>query len=115
MSDTLEASPLPHFAFRCKQCGHLHTSDDAGEATHPHACRVCGGGVSFHPRTGIKTLDPTNWEKAVDMSDERLLELGLEKHQVHAHKPAPAGKTGNANIQREASEGTAVADKGKSH
>lgn len=33
-------------AFRCKNCGFLHTSDEAGEADHPHSCRVCGKGVT---------------------------------------------------------------------
>lgn len=33
-------------AFRCKNCGFLHTVGDAGENEYPHSCRVCGKGVT---------------------------------------------------------------------
>jgi hypothetical protein len=32
------------YAFRCKSCGRLETSEQAAELEHPAACRVCGGG-----------------------------------------------------------------------
>lgn len=78
-SDTIKHS------FRCKSCGKLHTSDDAAEAEHPHACRVCGSGVSFDPRTGIKKLHPDNWEVLSEVDEGRLSELGLAPEHVKTH------------------------------
>jgi hypothetical protein len=72
-------------SFRCKACGKLHTSDDAAEAEHPHACRVCGEGVSFNPKTGVKTLNPNNWEVLSEVDEGRLNELGLAPEHVKAH------------------------------
>ncbi len=78
-------------AFRCKNCGYLEDSDNAAEAPHPHACRVCGEGVSFHPKTGLKTINPDNWEVLADATPERLTELGLTPEQVERHTPRKAG------------------------
>jgi hypothetical protein len=103
------------FAFRCKTCGHLHTSDYAGESSHPHSCAVCGSGVIFttepdkkrlelQARPGCekhvydsipvvnkiglhKLLDHANWEVLADASDERLKELELTREQVEKHVP----------------------------
>jgi len=63
------------YAFRCRSCGRLHTSADAGEATTPAACRVCGG---------------HDWEVLADVGPERLKDLGLSENDVEAHRPPPA-------------------------
>lgn len=34
-------------AFRCKNCGHLVTSESAGENHYPHDCPVCKAGVEM--------------------------------------------------------------------
>jgi hypothetical protein len=102
------------WAFRCKNCGRLHTSDHAAELDHPAACAVCGKGVVFRhaelaaqltePGADIpalaaeiakcdpatKRLDPDNWEALADAPPERLQELGLTPEQVEAHEPWPA-------------------------
>lgn len=80
-------------AFRCKNCGRLHTSDDAAEASHPHACQVCGAGVSFDPRTGAKKVEESNWERLAAATPERLEELGLTAERVEAHTPWPKGES----------------------
>ena len=80
-------------AFRCKNCGRLHTSDSASEALHPHACEVCGCGVSFHPRTGVKTIDPDNWEHLHEATHERLAELGITHEHVETHTPWKSDRT----------------------
>lgn len=36
-------------AFSCRHCGHLHPVESAGESVHPHACAVCGWGVTLNP------------------------------------------------------------------
>jgi hypothetical protein len=103
-------------AWRCKQCGFLEVSDAAAEAEHPHACRVCGGGVVFDMHAiaaklltpGItpketaeivqamlktspasKTIHKDNWEVLADATPTRLKELGLEAGQVERHVPWP--------------------------
>ncbi len=48
------------FTFRCRNCGRLH------KEIRPHACEVCGKGVSFSPE-GIKTITPDNWEAVSDI------------------------------------------------
>jgi hypothetical protein len=104
------------FAFRCKSCGRLETSDHAAEGETPHACSVCGAGVVFwhaelaakltEPGADIpalaaeiakcdpatKRLDPGNWEVLADAAPERLAELGLAPEQVEAHEPWPRGE-----------------------
>lgn len=75
---------MPH-AFRCKNCGHLHTSEQAGEEKHPAACSACGHGVSF-TRAGVKELHPDNWEHLCEASEERLAELGLTAEDVCKHE-----------------------------
>jgi hypothetical protein len=96
------------FAFRCKNCGRLHTSEAAAEALHPHACCVCGSGVSFHPQTGIKTVDPENWEVLADCAPERLAELGLIPEQVLRHAPWKSGEKREAQHVTVAVEDGAV-------
>ena len=76
------------FAFRCRTCGLIETSANAGERTHPAACPVCGAGVSFDPRTGIKEYDTANWQPLADASDDELAAWGLTRDQVIAHVPA---------------------------
>jgi hypothetical protein len=98
-------------AFRCKTCGHLHAAGHAGENDIPHACAVCGAGVSFTPR-GTKTFQPDNWEVLADATPERLAELGLVPEQVARH----AGKGGKPNpkpkhVRAEAADGSGVKDK----
>lgn len=100
------------YAFRCKTCGHLEGSDHAAEAPHPHSCRVCGEGVEFHRKTGVKTLLTDNWEVLEQSTPERLTELGLTKEHVCCHTPRPASKPGHVpqNIAVSATEGTTVKD-----
>lgn len=83
----MPVTPFAPVAFRCKNCGRLHEAGHAGDADHPHACRVCGAGVSFDPRTGQKALDPENWEVLADAPPERLEELGLASQHVEQHAP----------------------------
>lgn len=73
------------YGFRCKTCGHLDCCEVAGEREHPGACRVCGAGVSFHPRTGVKEHHADNWEVLADSPPSRLAELGLTADQVAKH------------------------------
>lgn len=114
---------MPHrkVAFRCKHCGFLEHSANAGESSHAHACRVCGKGVQFAAgieeikkllpevmaklkpeeiaaRTitlpyGIKFLVPENWEVLADCSPDRLAELGLEADHCEKHTPCAKGET----------------------
>lgn len=72
------------YAFRCKTCGHFEPADHAGECEYPHACVVCGAGVSYNPKTGTKILDKNNWEILADCEQSRLFELGLDG-QVERH------------------------------
>ena len=89
--------PHPHtpYAFRCNNCGRLESGDHAGEAEIPASCRACGAGVSFD-RTGIKTLDPDNWEILAAADDKRLKELGLTRALVQAHQGAAPVTTGQS-------------------
>ena len=73
------------YAFRCKNCGRLHTSDDAAEASHPHCCKVCSSGIVFD-KHGIKTQDNSIWEILSDCTSDRLQELGLSQSDVEKHK-----------------------------
>ena len=71
-------------AFRCDSCGRLHTSDDAAESDHPHACKVCGAGTEFD-RRGLKLFRADNWEVLADATPERLSEIGLSADDVEKH------------------------------
>ncbi len=73
-------------AFRCHTCGYLCPSEHAGECDHPHACVVCGSGISFDPKTGKKIINTENWEILCDCTKERLDELGLDG-EVERHVP----------------------------
>lgn len=114
------------YAFRCKNCGHLHSSEAACEADHPHACCVCGAGVTFGvghedfataivdpnltqeqrvemckkltSQATTKTVQADNWEVLHDATDERLTELELTRDQVcqHVPKPSPDQEEGKA-------------------
>jgi hypothetical protein len=112
------------FAFRCKSCGRLHTSDYAAEGETPHACAVCGKGVVFRhvelaakltePGADIpalaaeiakcdpatKRLVPENWEVLADAPPERLAELGLTPEHVEAHEPWPRGQVPEHHRER---------------
>lgn len=65
------------YAFRCKTCGHFEPSGHAGEELTPHACVVCGAGVSFI-KTGSKIINAENWEILADASKNRLEQLGFD-------------------------------------
>lgn len=103
-------------AFRCKNCGFLETSAQAGENATPHACPGCGCGVKFDPQTGEKSPVPKNWEILANCGADRLAELGLEPAQVHKHRPTR--KSGvpakPKNISVTTSESPAAAGKTKS-
>ena len=81
------------YAFKCKNCGHLEDVDAAGENTTPAACRNCGAGVTFDPRTGIKTYDADNWIVLDELSDteqKKVLKFhGIEESQIEAPPAAP--------------------------
>jgi hypothetical protein len=98
------------FAFRCKNCGHLHSAEYAGECELPHACAVCDAGVTWTSR-GIKSFDPSVWEVLADAKPERLKELGLTAKDVckHVGKSIPANDGRSTSVK--ANEGTQVADK----
>lgn len=108
---TTQTTPQHKLAFRCKKCGRVHTSDDAAEAKHPHACQVCGAGVTFLPN-GTKVFDPDNWESLADLTSERLAELGLHSSNIEHHKPWPAQSTNRPprNIEVSASDSTGTRD-----
>lgn len=111
-------------AFRCKECGHLEDSGSAGENALPHACSVCGSGVKFNPRTGVKTADPDNWEILSDTTPEKLTEYGLKPEDVaepsealvamKAAKvnPAAGQEIKGKKVAATASEGLGAKDKG---
>lgn len=71
-------------AYRCHACGHLDSASNAGECLHPHACRCCGAGVSYDPKTGVKVFNPENWEVLSNATPERLAELGITETEAHA-------------------------------
>lgn len=109
------------FAFKCCKCGRLHEAAHAGEACVPHACQVCGSGVThtdlqrqvheavntgkvdeFMKRLAAgqvshgpdKKLHPDNWEVLADATPERLMELDLTADQVERHVPFGGKHTG---------------------
>jgi hypothetical protein len=92
-------------AFRCKTCGRLHEAGHAGENEVPAACRVCGAGARFDPRSAAKVLEPDNWEVLADAPPERLRELGIDAKQVGRHAPAAAGRPVAAPRHAEARAG----------
>lgn len=100
-------------AFRCHTCGHLHTAEHAGEETIPAACSVCGSGVKFCPKTGVKSKCEDNWEVLADAEPERLEELGLAPEHICKHLPVKGGVTTRPpqHVQLTAGEGTGVADR----
>lgn len=97
-------------AFRCKNCGRLETSDNAGESDVPHACCACGSGVAFDSKTGIKTLVKDNWEVLALCDEARLTELGLSQENVCAHVGKSCDPNGVA-VNRTATEGVVSEDK----
>lgn len=97
-------------AFRCKTCGCIHPAEHAGECDCPHACSVCGAGVSFNAK-GVKSLQPDNWEILADATAERLAELGLEASQVARHTgKAFKENPGAQHVYRTASDGIGSQD-----
>lgn len=60
-------------SFKCKNCGHLEDSGNAGERDFPAACRNCGKGVRYNPDTGVKEyLNEENWIALFALSDAEL-------------------------------------------
>lgn len=60
-------------SFRCKNCGHLEDSGNAGERDYPAACRNCGKGVRYNVDTGVKEyLNEENWVSLADLSPDAL-------------------------------------------
>jgi DNA-directed RNA polymerase subunit RPC12/RpoP len=99
------------FAFRCKNCGRLVSSADAGERDTPIACPSCGYGVRFDPRSGVKTYEPENWEVLKDLpaKDRKALadDHGVDEAElIEEHVPAPAMEHDREpmDITREVSE-----------
>lgn len=69
-----EADGCKH-AFRCKGCGHLMTSDTAGELEHPSACSVCGKGVVFRHQEYADEMSKLLEQPLTPQSSGRLKEL----------------------------------------
>lgn len=64
---------MQKFAFKCKNCGSLETSGNAGERDFPAACPTCGKGVRYDVDTGVKEyLNEENWIVLADLSPEEL-------------------------------------------
>lgn len=61
-------------AFRCKTCGYICQAEHAGENDVPHACQVCGGGITHSP-----TVEKLAAELArPDISTERRIAIAAE-------------------------------------
>lgn len=107
----------PKYAFRCKNCGRLETSGNAGELSAPAACPVCGYGVSYDPIRGLKSYHPENWEVLADLAPKEQKALA-EDHGVavdeliEIHVPAEPVPTDREpmEIERSATEGLGQAD-----
>ena len=117
------------YAFRCKNCGALETSEQAGERDFPAACRICGHGVRYDPLTGDKEyLNEENWTVLSDLSSEELEKERVVKKsdgkeyaywdsddiKIVKHKAAPStvpeGREPQA-IEREAEESLGAEDR----
>ena len=69
------------YAFKCKSCGTLETSGNAGERDFPAACTACGAGVSFDPATGQKQYaDAENWIALSDLPAAETEGIKIQKH-----------------------------------
>ena len=91
-------------AFRCKNCGHLHSGEYAGDNAIPHACVACGAGVKFNNK-GAKELDPGNWEVLANATQSRLKELGLTTKDIEKYVPKSVAPNPNPPKQASASIG----------
>lgn len=89
---------MPH-SFQCVACGHLHHSDHAGEAPHPHACVACGAGVRFSER-GVKIIDAANWKILAEAEPGHIHALGLTASHVEKHVPMTAEEGHRRNLER---------------
>jgi len=69
---------------------------------------VCGAGVAFNPKTGLKQVVPDNWEILADATPERLAELGIT--EVAKHEGAPPIVTGRT-VEAAATDGPKTSDK----
>lgn len=101
------------FAFKCRNCGHLEDSANAGERQLPTACRNCGYGVHFTLDTGVpvKHYDDDNWIVLDDLTTDELHDIGLKRNEVERHVPAePSGPEGSAFIERTAEDGREAED-----
>lgn len=104
------------YAFKCRACGHLEEPGNAGENEVPAACRNCGAGVAFDPRTGIKKLVPENWIVLADLEGDEL-DAVLEQHAISQddivrHEPEPKAETDRepTSISREVAETVGLED-----
>lgn len=108
---------MDKFAFKCRHCGHLESSGQAGERDFPASCRYCGHGVKFDPTTGIKSYDnEANWIVLGDLEGTELEDVlifhGIAKSQVEKHTAAPSTSNREPqNISREAEENLGAEDK----
>ena len=131
------------YTFRCKNCGHLHCAEHAGENQVPHACCVCGKGVQHGTdfqsiaeklrKSGLsneerkvladeiananstltKTYQSDNWEILSECDDKQLEEYGLKKENIEIHNPITIGKPDGKNIVANISENLKSKDKVK--
>ena len=96
------------YAFKCRNCGHLEDPGNAGERTVPAACRNCGAGVHFDPKTGLKAYDEDNWIVLADLPATELTPIlrfhGITRDDIVAHEPEPSPQ---ATREPEAIERTA--------
>jgi hypothetical protein len=118
-------------AFRCKNCGRIEHAEHAGENDVPHACTVCGKGVTFtadadlaeqarkdkkqviEPMPGyFKIIDTENWEVLADAKPDRLKQLGIEpKHVVKHNGKKFKASTDNKMVEAHAEEKVGAKDK----
>lgn len=104
------------YAFKCRECGTLEEPGNAGERAVPAACRICGAGVSFDPRTGAKAYDEGNWLVLADLPADELAPIrefhGIARKDVTRHTPEPSTATREpAAIDRSTSDGLGSEDR----
>lgn len=110
----IDAGEVREFAFKCRFCGTLETSDHAAEQPTPAACRNCGHGVLFDSITGLKSYDRANW---IVLADDDEAAAYVREHQIdsndlivrHVQWPStvPEGRT-PGNIERTADDDLAI-------
>lgn len=76
------------YAFRCKNCGHLMSAGTAGENQFPHACSVCGKGVThseLHHEIdrALARRDSDGLDKIADKIQNRQIDVNDQTKTVY--------------------------------